>query len=70
MKTFMAKPSNIENRWWLVDADGRLQNHRRGRKPGGSLWSGAQALVPLEIEPLQLRKRSAKHRHTPEGSQP
>ncbi len=24
MKTFMAKPSNIQNRWWLVDADGRV----------------------------------------------
>jgi large subunit ribosomal protein L13 len=24
MKTFMAKPSNIESRWWLVDADGRV----------------------------------------------
>jgi large subunit ribosomal protein L13 len=24
MKTFMAKPSNIRNRWWVVDADGRV----------------------------------------------
>jgi large subunit ribosomal protein L13 len=24
MKTFMAKPSNIQQRWWLVDADGRV----------------------------------------------
>lgn len=24
MKTFMAKPSDIQNRWWVVDADGRV----------------------------------------------
>jgi large subunit ribosomal protein L13 len=24
MKTFMAKPSDIRNRWWVVDADGRV----------------------------------------------
>jgi large subunit ribosomal protein L13 len=24
MKTFMARPSNIVKRWWLVDADGRV----------------------------------------------
>jgi len=24
MKTFMAKPSDIQQRWWVVDADGRV----------------------------------------------
>jgi large subunit ribosomal protein L13 len=24
MKTFMAKPSDIVSRWWIVDADGRV----------------------------------------------
>jgi large subunit ribosomal protein L13 len=24
MKTYMAKPSDIQNRWWVVDADGRI----------------------------------------------
>ena len=24
MKTYMAKPSNIDSRWWIVDADGRV----------------------------------------------
>ncbi len=31
MKTFMAKPSNIEQRWWVIDADGRVLGRMASR---------------------------------------
>jgi len=31
MKSFMAKPSNIENRWWVVDAAGQVLGRMSSR---------------------------------------
>ena len=78
MKTFTAKPAEIERQWWLVDADGKtlgrlaseIARRLRG-KHKAEYTPHADAgdyVVVVNVEKLQVtgNKRSDKmyHRHT------